>query len=447
MTDHHASSAGQPGAGPSGNVHQMTNPAPRSRLADFTTATLTFAAALLATGVAAVGMWRFFGDVVGITDPYIRGTFFAFLEIALFVSAIRARRNLLEELAQLKAANADTRRASTGPDGVAVWCLAALSGGFSAVDGHSWGERAFRFVAPLVAAWLWERGLAAHRRRARGVRTFRGVDWAGLLDRILVRLHLRHVAEQTATEAERARRIAHLAALRFRINELRDGATLRLFRGARVRRATIRFKAAMAKANRDLGVADEASLRLALQMHLAVLYSAVEGTSPAAVAGLAPWGETAPDLRVAPRNESPATAAVAPATSRPEPPVAPPATPTATVALSRRNTAATKPGRTPATPASVAGATPRPDHVLVEIITPLVAAPDGPPSQRALQKAIKDATGAGVNNKRLESLVDIARNNARESGRNGGSGDDQERHPEPLTKTNGEPQPELIGAL
>jgi hypothetical protein len=429
MTDHHASSAGQPGATASGNVHQMTtNPAPRSRLADFTTASLTFIAAGLATGVAAVGMWRFFGDILGITNPYIRGGFFAFLEIALFVSAIRARRNLLEELAELKADGADTRRASTGPDGVAVWVLAATSGVFSAIDGHSWGERIFRLVAPLVAAWLWERGLAAHRRRARGVRTLRGVDWSGLLDRVLIRLRLRHVAEQSATEVERARRIAHLAALRFRLNELSDGATLRLFRGVRVRRATTRFEVALAKANRDLGVAGEASLRLALQMHLAVLYDAVAGTSPAAVAGLAPWGETAPDLRVAPHD----TPAVAPATEA--------VAPRPKVVVSRRTIAPPKPSRAAATKAAVAGATTRTDEVLVDIIAPLVAAPDGPPSQRALQKAIKDATGAGVNNKRLESLVDIARNNGRGSSRNGSSDDDQERHPEPLNGSRQHPE-------
>ncbi len=437
MTDHHASAAGQPGAGSSGNVHQMTTPAPRSRLADFTTATLTFAAALLATGVAAVGMWRFFGDIVGITDPWIRGTFFAFLEIALFVSAIRARRNLLEELAELKAEGGDMRRASTGFDGIAVWVLAALSGLFSAIDGHSWGERAFRFVAPLVAAWLWERGLAAHRRRARGVRTFRGVDWAGVLDRLLIRLRLRHAAERSATEIERSRRIAHLAALRFRLNELRGGATFRFFRGRRIRRATARFEAAMAAANRDLGVAEDAALRASLRMHLAVLYRAVEDTSPAAVAGLAPWGETVVDLRVAPATP---------------PPVAPPVSlrrlpeTGATGAVKRgRNGGRRGPQRKVALPA-VAPATDRSDDALVAVISPLIDTPGTPPSNRALQDAIRAATGRSVNLTRLQRLVD----SARETGRNGGAqrdADDEERHPEPLNSINGTPQPELIGAL
>jgi hypothetical protein len=404
--------AGQTAAQDSTTVSPMTTPnwapathRPTSRTADITTAILTFIAAALATGVAAVGMWRFFGDIVGITDPYIRGTFFAFLEIALFVSAIRARRNLLEDLARLKAENGDTRRASTGAEGIAVWALAGLSGVFSAIDGHSWGERAFRLVAPLVAAWLWERGLAVHRRRARGVRLLRGVDWAGVVDRALVRIGLLRVSVRNATEVEQARRIAKLAALRYRIHDLGDGATLRLFRQSRVRRATRRYRVALAAANEEFGFAEDAALRELLRLNLAVLYASVEGTTPAAVAPLAPWGETAPEQGVAPVTDAVVAPAVAPATQS--------ASRGATRPGRRggrgRNSAAKKAPSQPATSVAVAAETDRSDEALVAIIRPLVAGATEEPSQRSMQDAIKAATRQSVGVGRLARLVEMAR--------------------------------------
>ncbi len=403
---------GTTGVAPSGTVHDMTpnwTPGihrPTSRASDITTAALTFIAAMLATAVAAVGMWRFFGDVLHLTNPYLRGGLFAFLEIALFVEAIRARRNLLEDLAALRAEGEDSRRASTGVDGKAVWAIAALSGVFSALDGRSTGEQIFRLVAPLVAAWLWERGLAVHRRRARGVRLFRGVEWGGAVDRVLIRLRLLRVAERSATQVERARRIARLAALRHRVEELRNSRAF----GWRIGRATRRFKKALAKANEEFGFAEDEALRAALQLNLAVLYRSVEGTGPAAVARLLPWGETPPDLPVAPATAdsvAPVTpAAVAPATggatrSRNAP------------SRTRRrggHQAATKQRVAPVTHTAVAAATDRSDDALAGLIAPLVAGATEAPSQRALQKVIKDATGASVNANRLGVLVDLARN-------------------------------------
>ncbi len=403
-TIHPHGPTGQPTAVASGSLHTMTptsTPATHrtaSRAADITTATLTFTAAIFATSVAGVGMWRFFGDVLHLDNLWLRGTLFAFLEVALFVSAIRARRNLLEDLARLTAEGADTRRASTGVDGAAVWAFAAMSGVFSALDGRTWGERAFRLVAPLVAAWLWERGLAAHRRRARNVRLFRGVDWAGIVERIMVRLRLLRVAERTATEVERARRVARLAALRHRVFRLERRRAWQW----RIARATRRFEAAMAKANEEFGFAEDAALRSALQLNLAVLYRAVEGTNPEAVARLAPWGETPSGLPVAPATGDRVAPRVAPATTT--------ATKAGRRATRARNASARKVQHRPATPAMTTPATDRSDAALVAIITPHVAGVTEAPSQRSLQKAIKDATGVGVNLKRLETLVEMARN-------------------------------------
>ncbi len=112
---------------------------------------LTMFAAALATMVSASGMWKFFTDVLG-PSP-LRIVFFAYLEIALFASALLARTRLLRE----------PEKGSTGVDGVAVWVLAALTAGLSALDADSFREVCLRLVAPLVAAWMWERVLAAER--------------------------------------------------------------------------------------------------------------------------------------------------------------------------------------------------------------------------------------------------------------------------------------------
>src|SRR6478609_1947774 len=67
---------------------------------------LTVVAASIATGVSAQGMWRFSGDVLGLDGP-LRLLLFAFIEVAIITSAVRARRNMRENY-------------SAGIDGIAV---------------------------------------------------------------------------------------------------------------------------------------------------------------------------------------------------------------------------------------------------------------------------------------------------------------------------------------
>src|SRR5689334_17082861 len=110
---------------------------------------LTIVAASIATGVSAQGMWRFSGDVLGLDGP-LRLLLFAFIEVAIITSAVRARRNMRENYA-------------AGIDGLAVWVLTGLSAVLSAMDAASVAEAIFRLAAPLVAAWLWERGMAIER--------------------------------------------------------------------------------------------------------------------------------------------------------------------------------------------------------------------------------------------------------------------------------------------
>ncbi|HEY9524857.1 MAG TPA: hypothetical protein VIR33_16590, partial [Thermopolyspora sp.] len=142
---------------------------------------LTIVAASIATGVSAQGMWRFSGDVLGFDGP-LRLLLFAFIEVAVITSAVRARRNMRENY-------------SAGIDGIAVWALTSLSAVLSSMDARSPAEALFRLAAPLVAAWLWERGMAIERHRITGRSR---IHWRLTPERMLVRLGLAEVSDRTA---------------------------------------------------------------------------------------------------------------------------------------------------------------------------------------------------------------------------------------------------------
>ena len=167
---------------------------------------LTVAAAGIATGVALNGMWRVFGDALGFSGPG-RVALAGFLEIALMVSAIRARRSLLET-------------GSVGVDGTAVWVLAGFSAFLASADAHTTLARVTRLGAPLVAAWMWERGLAADRRRVRaqgGVTARQSIAWRWTRQRVAVRFGLADPAVRTGSDVDRARRLARLTRARLRL--------------------------------------------------------------------------------------------------------------------------------------------------------------------------------------------------------------------------------------
>ena len=154
---------------------------------------LTVAAAGLAQAVVMNGMWRFFGAVLHFSGAE-RISMFAFLEIAVMTAAFRARRNMRQFH-------------SAGAEGAAVWVLSGLSAVFSALDARSGAEAVFRLAAPLVAAWLWHRGLGLERRRSSG----RTVHWRLTAERVLVWLGLAEPAQRDASEVDAHRRIARLA--------------------------------------------------------------------------------------------------------------------------------------------------------------------------------------------------------------------------------------------
>jgi hypothetical protein len=189
----------------------------RSRLGERRRATLedilTIVAACIATAVSAQGMWRFTGDVLGLDGP-LRVLLFAFIEVAIVTSAVRARRNMRENY-------------TAGIDGIAVWVLTALTSVLSSMDARSLAEAAFRLAAPLVAAWLWERSMRLERHRLRGTT---GIHWRFTLDRILVRLGLAEASDRTASEVDAHRRITRVAKAAKRVRRLAGGKPRKLAR-------------------------------------------------------------------------------------------------------------------------------------------------------------------------------------------------------------------------
>ena len=236
---------------------------------------LTIIAAALATMVSASGMWKFFTDILGETP--LRIAFFAFIEIALFASALLARSRLLR----------DPATGTTGVDGIAVWVLAGLTATLSALDSDSFREVCLRLVAPLVAAWMWERALAAERNVRLG-KTAHRINWTLTPERILVWLRLAEASDRDVTEVDRARRRANLGRARLHLHLLQTKKSY-AWRIRRAHRAVIRQAMAAAE---HIGLADfpdATNEREAMQMYMATLYGFVDATSPQAVAHLNAW--------------------------------------------------------------------------------------------------------------------------------------------------------------
>ncbi|MEW9554273.1 hypothetical protein [Nonomuraea sp. NPDC050783] len=213
---------------------------------------LTIVAASIATGVSAQGMWRFSGDVLGLDGP-LRLLLFAFIEVAIITSAVRARRNMRENF-------------SAGIDGIAVWALTCLTAVLSSMDARSLPEAVFRLAAPLVAAWLWERGMAIERHRIRGTGR---INWRLTPERLLVRLGLAEVSDRTASEVDAHRRLTRVALAAKKAKALREaGAPER-----KMRAALARLDKAMDQAVEHTGLAVDPARQEALLAQIAALYN------------------------------------------------------------------------------------------------------------------------------------------------------------------------------
>jgi len=242
---------------------------------------LTLAAAGIATAVAISGMWRVFGDVLGFTGPG-RIALAGFLEIALMVSAIRARRALREH-------------GSVGVDGAAVWVMAALSAVLAAADAEGLA-RAVRFAAPLVAAWLWERGLAAERRAAAGPRA--RIAWRWTSARLAVRLGLADPAARAVDDVDRARRLARLTRARIRLAVLETSRLprpLAVLTGQplRIGYATWRLQRHALAAVEHLHLGLDPTVAVTIRTTVAAVTGLRDATAPEALAAASPWARPA----------------------------------------------------------------------------------------------------------------------------------------------------------
>ena len=229
---------------------------------------LTLVAAVIATTVQAMGMWRFF-DVTLHVDGPLRALLAAFIEVAMFVEALRARRNVVE-----------SEDHTAGIDGAAVWALAGLSAVLSSLDARSFAEAVFRLVVPTVAAWLWERLMAAERRRAKARRR---INWRLTPERVLVWLGLAEAADRTAGEVDAHRKLTRVARAAYRVRRLTAAGA----RDWRINRAGRRLDAAMRAAVEHAGLAVEQERQEALMALLGALYNA---QALAEITPAAPWG-------------------------------------------------------------------------------------------------------------------------------------------------------------
>src|SRR5690606_12230506 len=218
---------------------------------------LTIVAASIATGVSAQGMWRFSGDVLGFDGP-LQLLLFAFIEVAMVTSAVRARRNMRENQ-------------KAGIDGLAVWALTCLSAVLSAMDSHSFPEAVFRLAAPIVAAWLWERSMAIERQRLTG-RT--QINWRLIPERMLVRIGLAESSDRTATEVDTHRRLTRVALAAKRARALREAGASE----AKQRRALARLDKAMDRAVEHTGLVRDPERQQQMLAQIAALYNTAKLT-------------------------------------------------------------------------------------------------------------------------------------------------------------------------
>ncbi|MEV5568701.1 hypothetical protein AB0L06_01515 [Spirillospora sp. NPDC052269] len=231
---------------------------------------LTVVAATLATSLAASGMWAFFRDVLHLPG-WARVLLFSFAEVATIASALRARR-----------AVRDSKDHSAGVDGAAMWGFTALSAVLSTLDADSFRAGIFRMLVPLAAAWLWERGLAAERRRATG--KSRKVHSKLHLDRILIRLGLAEPVDRTAADVDAHRRLTRVARAAKHLRALRAAGDQ--IKSHRLVRAQKRLDRAMEGAVEHAHLSTDPDRQQALLAHLAPLY---HSASLAELAPTAPW--------------------------------------------------------------------------------------------------------------------------------------------------------------
>jgi len=173
---------------------------------------VTLLGAAIATGLSAQGMYVFFRDSVEV-PPVLRVVFFAFLEIMVLGSALRAKASMREKY-------------SAGIDGIAMWAFTVLSAILAATHAHGLGETLFRLSVPLAAAWAWEREMKLERRRRTGRA---GLNWTLTPERVLIRLGLADPTDRTASEVGAQHRLMRLALAAKKARVARDSGKRRAY--------------------------------------------------------------------------------------------------------------------------------------------------------------------------------------------------------------------------
>ncbi|MDQ1248937.1 MAG: hypothetical protein QG597_3311 [Actinomycetota bacterium] len=241
---------------------------------------LTIAAAGIATALSVSGMWKVFGDVLGFSVPG-RVALAGFLEIAMVVSAIRARRNL-------------RLRGTVGHDGIAVWVLALLSAVIAASDAHGAG-RAIRFAAPLVAAWLWHGGLATVRQQTQ-TRQRAKIAWRWTRERLAVRLGLAEPVHRATSDVDRARRLARLTRARLRLAVLEASTlpwllTVLTAQPVRTAWAVWRLQRQALAAVEHLHLGTDPAIPVAIRGTVAAVTGLRAATAPTVLTAVSPWAQ------------------------------------------------------------------------------------------------------------------------------------------------------------
>ncbi|BAD60777.1 hypothetical protein [Nocardia farcinica] len=215
---------------------------------------VTLFTAGIASVVAAQGMYVMFSESLHM-HPALQALCFAFIELMVVASAMRARRSQIDT-------------GSAGVDGIAMWVLTILSGVLAASHAtNDVGLLVLRLAAPLVAAWGWERSMALERRQLTG--RAGGMNWRWTPQRLLVKWGIADPTDRTVAEVAVERRLADLAlaADAVRIARINGG-------GRAERKAMQRLHRAIDKATADGIALGKESVRAQLAEHLEGRFSA-----------------------------------------------------------------------------------------------------------------------------------------------------------------------------
>ncbi|WP_280393465.1 hypothetical protein [Nocardia wallacei] len=208
----------------------------------------TLLTAAIASAVAAQGMYVFFAEATRMPTPLLL-LCFAFIELMVVTSAMRARRSQLDT-------------GSAGVDGIAMWVLTIMSGVLAATHAGDLGVVLLRLLAPLIAAWGWERSMALERRQLTGQAG--GLNWRWSPTRLLVRWGIADPTDRSTAEVAVERRLADLARAADKVRLVRTTGGS----GRRERRVMQQLHRAIDKAADDGLVLGEPGIRERLAQHL-----------------------------------------------------------------------------------------------------------------------------------------------------------------------------------